>query len=96
MLDEFTRVIDAARGAIEILKEFKTKNAELPENRRLEFLGSQNVVLLALGLIGTFPNSIEDYKVKHEISSDYRFHAVILICPRVKNAAIYMDTPSIV
>jgi len=44
MLDEFTRVVDAARGAIEIQKEFKTKNAELPENRRLEFLRSQNVV----------------------------------------------------
>ena len=44
MLDEFTRVVDAARGAIEIQKEFKTKNAELPENRRIEFLRSQNVV----------------------------------------------------
>jgi hypothetical protein len=38
VLDEFTNVVDAARGAIEIQKEFKTKNAELPENRRIEFL----------------------------------------------------------
>ncbi len=37
MLDEFTRVVDAARGVIEIQKEFK-KNTELPENRRIEFL----------------------------------------------------------
>ncbi len=73
MLDEFTRVVDAARGAIEIQKEFKTKNAELPENRRIEFLRSQNVVWLAISFIGTLPDSIEDYKVKHEISSNYRF-----------------------
>lgn len=44
MLDEFTRVIDAARGGIEIQKEFKTKNAELRENRRIEFLRPQNAV----------------------------------------------------
>ncbi len=56
MLDEFTRVVDAARGAVEIQKEFKTKNAELPENRRIEFL----------------------------------------ICPRLKNGAIYMRSPSII
>jgi len=44
MLDKFTRVVDAARGVIEIQKEFKTKNTELPENRRIEFLRPQNVV----------------------------------------------------
>jgi len=38
MLDEFARVVDAARRVIEIQKEFKTKYTELPENRRIEFL----------------------------------------------------------
>jgi hypothetical protein len=38
MLDEFTRVVDAARGAIEIQKEFKSKNAELRRNKRIGFL----------------------------------------------------------
>ncbi len=61
---EFSRVVDAARGAIEIQKELKTRNAELPENRRIGFLRPQNTVLLALGFIGTFPNSIEEYNHK--------------------------------
>jgi hypothetical protein len=46
-LAEFSRVVDAARGAIEIQKELKTRNAELPENLRIGFLRPQNVFLLA-------------------------------------------------
>ena len=65
---EFTRVVDAARGAFEIQKELKTRNAELPENRRIGFLRHHNAVLIALGFIGTFPNSIEDYNHKSEIT----------------------------
>ena len=52
---EFTRAVGNARGEIEIQKELKTKNGELPENRRIGFLRPQNAVLLALGFIGTFP-----------------------------------------
>jgi adenylate cyclase len=37
MLAEFASVIDATRCAVEIQKELKTKNSELPENRRMEF-----------------------------------------------------------
>jgi len=44
-----------------------------------------------IGFIETFPDSIEDYRVKHEISSNYRLNAVILICPRLKNAAMIAD-----
>ena len=37
VLSEFTSVVDAVQCAVEIQKDFKTKNAELPENRRMEF-----------------------------------------------------------
>ena len=37
MLAEFTSVVDATRGALEIQKELKTKNSELLENRRVDF-----------------------------------------------------------
>jgi adenylate cyclase len=37
MLAEFASVVDAVRCAVEIQKELKTRNAELPENRRMEF-----------------------------------------------------------
>jgi len=37
MLAEFASVVDAVRCAVEIQKELKTQNAELPENRRMEF-----------------------------------------------------------
>jgi len=37
VLAEFNSVVDAVQCAVEIQKELKTKNAELPENRRMEF-----------------------------------------------------------
>jgi TolB-like protein/class 3 adenylate cyclase/Flp pilus assembly protein TadD len=37
LLAEFSSVVDAVQCAVEIQKELKTRNAELPENRRMEF-----------------------------------------------------------
>jgi len=37
VLAEFASVVDAVRCAVEIQKELKTRNVELPENRRMEF-----------------------------------------------------------
>ena len=37
LLAEFTSVVDAVRCAVEIQKELKTRNNELPVNRRMEF-----------------------------------------------------------
>jgi len=37
ILSEFSSVVDAVRGAVEIQEELKVRNAELPENRRMEF-----------------------------------------------------------
>jgi adenylate cyclase len=37
VLAEFASVVDAVRCAVEIQKEIKTRNADLPENRRMEF-----------------------------------------------------------
>jgi adenylate cyclase len=37
VLAEFASIVDAVECAVEIQKELKTRNAELPENRRMEF-----------------------------------------------------------
>jgi len=37
VLAEFGSVVDAVQCAVEIQKELKTRNAELPENRKMEF-----------------------------------------------------------
>jgi len=37
LMAEFASVVDAVECAVEIQKELKTRNAELPENRRMEF-----------------------------------------------------------
>jgi adenylate cyclase len=37
VLAEFSSVVDAVECAVEIQKELKTRNAELPENRKMEF-----------------------------------------------------------
>jgi TolB-like protein/class 3 adenylate cyclase/predicted Zn-dependent protease len=37
ILAEFASAVDAVRGAVEIQEELKARNAELPENRRMEF-----------------------------------------------------------
>jgi adenylate cyclase len=37
LLAEFASVVDAVESAVEIQNELKAKNAELPENRRMEF-----------------------------------------------------------
>ena len=37
LLAEFSSVVDAVECAVEIQKELKVRNAELPENRRMEF-----------------------------------------------------------
>ena len=37
VLAEFASVVDAVESAVDIQKELKAKNAELPENRRMEF-----------------------------------------------------------
>jgi len=37
LLAEFASVVDAAQCAVAVQKEFKARNAELPENRRMEF-----------------------------------------------------------
>src|SRR5210317_2604675 len=37
ILAEFASVVDAVRSAVEIQEELKVRNAELPENRRMEF-----------------------------------------------------------
>jgi adenylate cyclase len=37
VLAEFSSVVDAVRGAVEVQKELKERNADLPERRRMEF-----------------------------------------------------------
>lgn len=37
LLAEFASVVDAVQCAVEVQREFKTKNAELPQSRRMEF-----------------------------------------------------------
>ena len=37
LLAEFVSVVDAAQCAVEVQKEFKVRNGELPEDRRMEF-----------------------------------------------------------
>jgi TolB-like protein/class 3 adenylate cyclase/Flp pilus assembly protein TadD len=37
ILAEFASVVDALRSAVEVQEELKVRNAELPENRRMEF-----------------------------------------------------------
>jgi TolB-like protein/class 3 adenylate cyclase/Flp pilus assembly protein TadD len=37
ILAEFASVVDAVRGGVDIQEELKIRNAELPENRRMEF-----------------------------------------------------------
>jgi adenylate cyclase len=37
LLAEFTSVVDAVQCAVSVQKEFQARNAELPENRRMEF-----------------------------------------------------------
>jgi adenylate cyclase len=37
ILAEFASVVDAVRGAVEIQEELRTKNAELPDERKMEF-----------------------------------------------------------
>ena len=37
LLAEFTSVVDAVQCAVSVQKEFQVRNAELPENRRMEF-----------------------------------------------------------
>ena len=37
LLAEFTSVVDAVQCAVDIQKELKVRNAELPENRKMEF-----------------------------------------------------------
>src|SRR5512139_1662859 len=37
VLAEFASVVDAARCAVEIQKELRVRNADLPENRKMEF-----------------------------------------------------------
>jgi len=37
LLAEFSSVVDAVRCAVEIQEELKARNAELPENRKMEF-----------------------------------------------------------
>ncbi|MBW2205131.1 MAG: hypothetical protein JRF52_13965 [Deltaproteobacteria bacterium] len=37
LLAEFLSVVDAVRCAVEVQEEFRVRNAELPENRRMEF-----------------------------------------------------------
>jgi class 3 adenylate cyclase len=36
ILAEFASVVDAVRGAVEMQEELKVRNAELPENRKME------------------------------------------------------------
>jgi adenylate cyclase len=37
LLAEFTRVVGRVRCAVEVQEELRVRNAELPENRRMEF-----------------------------------------------------------
>jgi len=37
LMAEFASVVDAVECSVEIQKELKTRNADLPENRRMEF-----------------------------------------------------------
>ena len=37
LMAEFASVVDAVESSVEIQKELKARNAELPENRRMEF-----------------------------------------------------------
>jgi adenylate cyclase len=42
LLAEFTSVVDAVRCAVAVQKEFQACNAELPENRKMEFRSASN------------------------------------------------------
>mgnify|MGYP001821321321 CR=1 FL=1 len=44
LLAEFTSVVDAVQCAVAVQKEFQARNAELPENRRMEFRIGVNLV----------------------------------------------------
>lgn len=37
ILSEFASVVDAVRGAVEVQEEIKTRNADLPDDRKMEF-----------------------------------------------------------
>ena len=37
LLAEFASVVDAVQGAVAVQKEIKTRNAELPDNRKMRF-----------------------------------------------------------
>ncbi|NIR16994.1 MAG: adenylate cyclase, partial [Desulfobacterales bacterium] len=43
ILAEFSSVVDAVESAVDIQKELKAKNAELPENRRMAFRIGMNL-----------------------------------------------------
>ena len=43
ILAEFASVIDAVRSGVEIQEELKVRNAELPEDRKMEFLIGVNL-----------------------------------------------------
>jgi class 3 adenylate cyclase len=47
LLAEFASVVDAVECAVKIQKELKTKNAGLPENRRMEFRIGVNLGMLS-------------------------------------------------
>src|SRR5215475_224131 len=43
LLAEFASAVDAVQGAVEIQRTLKTRNAELPPNRKMEFRIGLNV-----------------------------------------------------
>ncbi len=45
-----------------------------------------------IGFIGTFPDSREDYRTKHEISGNYRFHAVNYSSIKLKATQITLNS----
>jgi class 3 adenylate cyclase len=46
ILAEFASVVDAVRGAVEMQEELKVRNAELPENRKMEFFALESTLVM--------------------------------------------------
>jgi tetratricopeptide (TPR) repeat protein len=77
VLAEFGSVVDAVKCAVEIQKELKTRNGELPENRRMEFrtLGH------AYFLVGEYEQAIDALRrVLDRNPSFHPAHIYLALC----------------
>jgi adenylate cyclase len=70
LLAEFGSVVDAVRCAVEIQEELKTRKAELPENRRMEFrIGVNLGDVIEAG--GKIPGESGDFSLYVSFQDDF-------------------------